>query len=263
MLWRKASIMSRLWNWKIRILVLVLFVIAVLNGELTPPVEEQSEHQSQTNNILDAGGAPTRSSSSIETLIQDKQKRISSPPHPNVSKPTISSSRVSQQTASPQSTTRKTIESAPAKKPEDVVTTIADDWTPKLGERLEAQWGSSWYPAKIISVESDGTFEIHFTKYPDTDTTYDEVVAVDRLRPTEQPSPSNTVNPTINVDIEGWEPQLGEQVQAKWGSSWYPAKIIRIDGEGKYSIHFTRYADSDTTFDESVTLERLKPATEK
>lgn len=227
-------------------------------------IEEQTEDQTQSRDQRDSLGIPAAQTGSIEHRIKEKQERLNSQSRlRRAESPNIPVLAERQSVSSPP-VPKKIASSSQGKESIDTVP-VSEDWTPKLGEQLEGQWGSAWYPAKIINVESGGKYEIHFTRYPDTDTTYDEVVSLDRLRPTDRQLAPNAQQPSSakSVNVEDWKPQLGEQVQAKWGSSWYPAKITNIDGDGKYSIHFTRYADSDTTFDESVTLERLKPVTEK
>lgn len=48
---------------------------------------------------------------------------------------------------------------------------------------------------------------------------------------------------------------VGDAVQVEWKGKWWPAKIIALEGAGKWKVHYDNY---DKTWDESVGAERIK-----
>jgi len=47
------------------------------------------------------------------------------------------------------------------------------------GDKVHAQWGSSWYMATVLAVAADGTVQVHYDGFDDSS---DEYVPRDRLR---------------------------------------------------------------------------------
>jgi hypothetical protein len=50
---------------------------------------------------------------------------------------------------------------------------------------------------------------------------------------------------------------VGEKVDVEWNGSWWKAEIVGVNGS-LYRVHYTGWASS---WDENVTLARIRPAT--
>lgn len=49
---------------------------------------------------------------------------------------------------------------------------------------------------------------------------------------------------------------VGEKVEVLWGNKWWVATVLAKEAGGKVRIH---YEGHSTTFDESVTPDRIRP----
>jgi serine/threonine protein kinase len=52
-----------------------------------------------------------------------------------------------------------------------------------------------------------------------------------------------------------WTPDVGERVKAKWGGTWYDAKVVKAIGEGHFLVHYEDWPDSH---DEVLPLAELR-----
>ena len=98
----------------------------------------------------------------------------------------------------------------------------------KVGEKVEARYRgrSRYYPGKIRSINSDGTYDID---YDDGDK--EKKVKTVHIR--HRPLPGGYA--------------VGEKVEAKWqrGSSYWPGKISSVNSDGTYDIDYDD-GDKDT-----------------
>lgn len=54
---------------------------------------------------------------------------------------------------------------------------------------------------------------------------------------------------------EAWTPGVGERVKAKWGGTWYDAKVVKAIGEDHFLVHYEDWPDSH---DEVLPLAELR-----
>lgn len=47
----------------------------------------------------------------------------------------------------------------------------------------------------------------------------------------------------------------GQSIHVEWNGSWYPATVVRVDDSSHVFIHYDGY---ESSFDESVTLDRIR-----
>jgi len=106
---------------------------------------------------------------------------------------------------------------------------------PVFDQKVEVLWGSSWWPATILQA-SGGQYLIHYDGYASS---WDEWVGADRLR-----NPGGVVN--------RWGESMAVSIQ--WGGSWYPGRVMKIDG-GRYLVTYDGWS---STFDEWVGADRLR-----
>lgn len=103
------------------------------------------------------------------------------------------------------------------------------------GDELQVLWGGKLYEAKILKVEGD----FHRITYPGWSSDWDEWVMSNRI-----------VEPK-----EADESGDGEKtVQVEWGGDWWPAVILKQEGERYYIT----YPGWDSSWDEWVTKERIR-----
>ncbi|MCC6625525.1 MAG: hypothetical protein IT385_30075 [Deltaproteobacteria bacterium] len=106
---------------------------------------------------------------------------------------------------------------------------------PRFDQKVEVLWGSSWWPATILQA-SGGQYLIHYDGYASS---WDEWVGADRIR-----NAAGIVN--------RWGDSM--QVSIQWGGSWYPGRVMKIEG-GRYLVTYDGWS---STFDEWVGAERLR-----
>lgn len=105
----------------------------------------------------------------------------------------------------------------------------------RAGQQVEAHWGSSWYPAKILQVAKNGMYQIRYTR-----DNFLEVVDDSRLRLPEASDDAQESQPQATAKVKY---KAGDKVEAFWGSSWYPAEVIKVfkDGkDGRYQVRYTQ-----------------------
>ncbi len=56
------------------------------------------------------------------------------------------------------------------------------------------------------------------------------------------------------------EHPVGSSVVVKWGSRWWPAQVVSVEGPDRWKIHYTGWASS---WDETVGPDRIRPADAK
>ncbi len=56
--------------------------------------------------------------------------------------------------------------------------------------------------------------------------------------------------------VAAWSYNVNDSVQVQWKGGWYPAKILKVEGD-KYFIHYDGY---QAAWDEWVTADRIKAA---
>ena len=119
----------------------------------------------------------------------------------------------------------------------------------KVGQRVEGRFLAAsrdpryykqWYPARVINVNDDGTFDL---RYADTD---DRVV--------EQDVPREFVRTEAEMEFEPVSRNVGDIVLARydakrngpWGTNMYIARITRVNTDGSYNL---RYLDGVKEYD--------------
>lgn len=103
------------------------------------------------------------------------------------------------------------------------------------GERGEVLWGGSWYPATVLQA-SNGQCYITYEGYSSS---WDEWVTPDRFRSSSAPATASY--------------QPGDAVMILWNGTWYPGRILQVNG-GQYYITYDGYSSS---WDEWVGSDRL------
>lgn len=69
----------------------------------------------------------------------------------------------------------------------------------------------------------------------------------------EEPKPESSTQPGNSK----WPPKKDDEVEIKWGSSWYPGVVREVKGPNAYLVHYDKYGDSDF-HDTTVPLDRLR-----
>jgi len=108
----------------------------------------------------------------------------------------------------------------------------------KIGERGQAPWHGSQYPAEIQKINGDQCF-IHWYK---ENGTYDEWMACSLFKADAAPTAPGTTFAE------------GEAVSVEWKGSWWPAHVIAAK-PGSWKIHYDGY---DNSWDEWVGPARIK-----
>ena len=106
-----------------------------------------------------------------------------------------------------------------------------------VGDKAEVLWKGTWYPAKVTRVNEDQTR--CFIRYTGYGSEWDEWVGQERIR----------IKDTATSPFA-----VGDAVEVKWKSSWYPASVLETKN-GKYKIHYDGYSDS---WDEWVGPSRIR-----
>ncbi|HKB41369.1 MAG TPA: agenet domain-containing protein [Gemmataceae bacterium] len=139
----------------------------------------------------------------------------------------------------------------------------------KIGDRIQAEWQGSWWPAEVIAVRKDGSVKVHF---PGWGSEWDEVVPRSRVRlgdpagdeegPAEesdhpgpvasihlgQPLPGKPVSATTSLKV-------GDRVLAEQLSAWWAAEVVGLRDDGRVKVHYTGW---EWSWDEVVPRRRLR-----
>lgn len=102
--------------------------------------------------------------------------------------------------------------------------------THKVGEAITVLWEGRPYDAKVLKTAGD----FQLITYPGWSAAYDEWVLSNRI-------------------VEG-DTKNNTSVMVEWNGKWYPAHILKTEGE-KYYIHYAGY---DESWDEWVGKDRIK-----
>jgi hypothetical protein len=107
----------------------------------------------------------------------------------------------------------------------------------KKGQKVEANWKGTWYKAEIVEVNG-GKYKIHYTGWGDK---WDEEVDESKLR-----------------EPEGikYAYKEGDVVEVQWKDKWYESKILEVQGEDKFKVHYEGWDDK---WDEVVEGNRIRP----
>ncbi len=117
-----------------------------------------------------------------------------------------------------------------------------------VGDRLEVEYGGSWYPATVEAVLADGRVEISYDGYGQA---WNEIVGPARMRPRgESTAPGDPV-PTVSRLAKG------SSVFVEWGGHWYPGRVRAITPDKRVEIAYDGYDDG---WNETVGLARLRVA---
>jgi hypothetical protein len=136
------------------------------------------------------------------------------------------------------------------------------------GDSVQIEWGGSWWPGKVLSVEEDGTVRIHYDGY---DNSWDENVPRTRLRlPGEAPTGGGAAQAATNpgpVEADPLRAALstrpvtertrlapGDALHVEWGGRWWAGSVVRVEDDGRVRIHYEGWASS---WDETVPRSRL------
>lgn len=126
--------------------------------------------------------------------------------------------------------------------------------------RLEARWGSSWYPITPIADVCTGFVRFRFDGYGEE---WDSVVRTGDLRV--QGSTSQGLMPTVETSADdpevvdhialpaGHRLRAGEPVMIEWQGSWWPGRVVALRSRGAR----VTYDGYDASSDEEVTRARL------
>jgi hypothetical protein len=127
----------------------------------------------------------------------------------------------------------------------------------KAGDAVSILWNGAWYPGSILAVAAGPKYRVHYAGYA---ASWDEWVSESRVKAKggALAAPSTTTTTTASATtapLAGTTAySMGEAVNILWNGSWYPGKIIGVDG-GKYKVHYDGY---NASWDEWVTSARLK-----
>ncbi|KAF0246376.1 MAG: hypothetical protein FD180_734 [Planctomycetota bacterium] len=114
-----------------------------------------------------------------------------------------------------------------AKKPKD----LPGPW--KFHEYCEVEWKGEWFRSQVIDGR-EGEWKVHYFGFKDSD---DEWVPAKRIR-----------------KPQGISATGGDKVQVEWKHKWYPATVMKVEGDFAY-IHYEGFG---VEWDEWVTGKRLK-----
>lgn len=127
------------------------------------------------------------------------------------------------------------------------------------GQDIDIHWGSTWWPGSVIEVDG-ATYRAHYEGYGSGS---DEWVTADRLRPRATGVADADERPDAAPEADAGDPNatyaVGDAVDIRWGSAWWPGSIKKTDGE-RYRIAYEGYSE---TWDEWVTATRLRPRTQR
>ena len=123
----------------------------------------------------------------------------------------------------------------------------------QIPQRAEAKWEKEWWPVKIVQTKGDQA-KVHWLSIGWDAPNDDEWVPLTRIRNIKGAN-SGTASATTSSTASGAaELAVGSKIEAKYEGEWYPAKIIKVDGQ-KYFIHYDAY---DNGWDEWITAARIK-----
>ncbi|GAB4198902.1 MAG: hypothetical protein OHK0022_18660 [Roseiflexaceae bacterium] len=105
---------------------------------------------------------------------------------------------------------------------------------PRIGQRVAARSGGSWYRGYIVDVR-DGEVKVHYYGYEESD---DEWLAEDQVRTIARPA---------------YPP--GAAVEVQWKQRWYAATVL----DARFGIHHIKYDDFGPEWNEWVALKRIRP----
>jgi hypothetical protein len=107
---------------------------------------------------------------------------------------------------------------------------MADEAKHRLtpGMRIEAHWGSRWYPAEVLEVEGSGKVRVHYI----TGSKKSEPLNRLRLRP--PPGSDDPIPVLADTKLV-----VGQELQAHWGSKWYDATILELEADGNVRIRYS------------------------
>lgn len=113
----------------------------------------------------------------------------------------------------------------------------------QAGQLVEVEWNESWYVSRILGVEGNGQYRIHYGGWA---ATHDTTVPADRIRPApangqaqfdaaearlaEQAAAEEAGPPGAEI-AAGTTLGAGTNVYAQWGGQWYEAQVIEDRGE--------------------------------
>jgi hypothetical protein len=108
---------------------------------------------------------------------------------------------------------------------------------PRIGHRLEAFDGDAWRRARVTDTRGD---ELRVRFIGETEERWVSADHVRAYRPLVRP--------------------VGEAVEVEWEGSWYPATILEARRDG---LHKVRYDGYDASWDEWVSLQRVRDRTSR
>jgi hypothetical protein len=112
-----------------------------------------------------------------------------------------------------------------------------------VGDKAHVLWKGTWYPASVLKAKGTECF-IHYDGYGSN---WDEWVGPDRIRVTSSGAPTPTMASAFGE---------GDAVSVLWKGTWYPAHVLKVQGGGRYRIHYDGY---DNSWDENVGPSRIRP----
>ncbi len=138
----------------------------------------------------------------------------------------------------------------------------------KLNEVVDVLWNGAWYEGTILALAPGDKYRVHYSGYSSS---WDEWVTLPRLRTksgkglkgsgavaapkaTTAPSGGPAPSAALTAAPAAGAYAVGEAVTILWKGSWYPGKIIAVNG-AQYKVHYDNYSAS---WDEWVTASRLK-----
>ena len=114
---------------------------------------------------------------------------------------------------------------------------LLGDTDPKSAARVFVAWGGSYCPAEILAHLDAGRVAIHYVGWGSE---WDEIVGPARLAYELGRSPKRA--------------RVGEQLYVEWQGSYWPARVIGLDGSNA-RIHYEGYGPE---WDETVGADRLR-----
>ena len=94
----------------------------------------------------------------------------------------------------------------------------------EVNQKVDIQWGSSWYPGKILKVNhEDGEYYVSYDGWSETS---NEWVTLDRLK-------------FEKAEKAPKKFSVGDRVEVEYGMIPEPATIVEV-GENKYHIEFDK-----------------------
>src|SRR5690349_18786794 len=108
------------------------------------------------------------------------------------------------------------------------------------GDRVEIEWGGSWWPGKIIRKLRGERYRISYDGYG---AVWHEVVGKERVR---------AVKPT---PVRQRAFAVGDRVEIEWRKEWWPGAIIGVRPRRRYRIAYDGYGED---WHETVGTDRLR-----